>query len=203
MSHCGAPVKKPSGARLGLFLLAVLGMLSLIGLATRVRSTSDLPSGPPAQAPAATSTTLSPVKPPADAQHTAPETHAARVLKEFPSYEVMGRRWRNIVVSPDNSMEALTALAKRLHAEDPKSSFEFFTDGDAQQFRRYMRWATRPTRSNPAQYPYPEAWAERHSIAMAQELMVDLRRGWRWQLTIMNGRGVKPHVELGTTVDLE
>jgi len=142
-----------------------------------------------------------PTKPPDSP--VALEVKAARVVKEFPSYQVMGRRWRNIVVSPDNSMEALTALAKRLHAEDPKSSFEFFTDGDAQQFRRYMRWATRPTRSNPAQYPYPEAWAERHSIAMAQELMVDLRRGWRWQLTIMNGRGVKPHVELGTTVDLE
>ena len=68
----------------------------------------------------------------------------------------MGRRWRNIVVSPDNSLEALTALAKRLHAEDPKSSFEFFTDGDAQQFQRYMPWATRPTRFNPAQYPYPK-----------------------------------------------
>ena len=164
---CGAPVKKPSGARLGLFLLAVLGVLSFIGLATRDRSTSDLPSGPPAQAPVATSTT--PTKPPDSPPPMAPEVKAARVVKEFPSYQVMGRRWRNIVVSPDNSLEALTALAKRLHAEDPKSSFDFFTDGDAQQFQRYMRWASRPTRSNPAQYPYPEAWAERHGIAMVQE----------------------------------
>ena len=80
---CGAPVKKPSGARLGLFLLAVLGVLSLIGLATRDRSTSDLPLGPPAQAPAATSSTPPPAKPPTDAQRTASETPAARVLKEF------------------------------------------------------------------------------------------------------------------------
>ena len=198
---CGAQVKKPSGARLGLFLLAVLGVLSLIGLATRDRSTSDLPSGPPAQAPAATSTT--PTKPPDSPPPIAPEVKAARVVKEFPSYQVMGRRWRTIVVSPDNSLEALTALAKRLHAEDPKSSFEFFTDGDAQQFRRYMRWASRPTSSNPAQYPYSKAWAERHGIAGVQEINMGRPDGWRWKLTIYNGKGVKPHVEWGTTVDLE
>ena len=159
-----------SRARLALFLLAVLGVLgvlSLIGLATRDRSTSDLPSGPPAQAPAATSTT--PTKPLDSPPPMAPEVKAARVVKEFPSYQVMGRPWRAIVVSPDNSLEALTALAKRLHAEDPKSSFEFFTDGDAQQFRRYMRYASRPTSSNPAQYLYPKAWAERHAIATLQE----------------------------------
>jgi hypothetical protein len=165
---CGAPVKKPSGARRGLFLLAVLGVLSLIGLTTRDRSTSDLPSGPPAQAPAATSST--PTKPPDSPPPMAPEVKAARVVKEFPSYQVKERRWRNIVVSPDNSLEALTALAKRLHAEDPKSSFEFFTDGDAQQFRRYMRWASRPTGSNPALYPYSKAWAERHGIADLNEI---------------------------------
>jgi hypothetical protein len=50
---------------------------------------------------------------------------------------------------------------------------------------------------------YPKAWAERHAIAMVQEFMLDLRRGWHWQLVIMNRRGVKPHVEWGTTVDLE
>jgi hypothetical protein len=54
---CGAQAKKPSGARLGLFLLAVLGVFGLIGLTTRDRATSDLQSGPPAQAPTPTSTT--------------------------------------------------------------------------------------------------------------------------------------------------
>jgi hypothetical protein len=200
---CGAPVKKPSGARLVLFLAAVLGVLILIGLATRDRSTSDLPSGPPAQAPAATSTT--PTKPPDSPPPIAPEVKAARVVKEFPSYQVSGRRWRNIVVSPDNSLEALTALAKRLHAEDPKSSFEFFTDGDAQQFRRYMRWASRPAGSNPAQYPYSRDWAERHGIAILQDFNMGLPHGRRWplKLEIYNGEGVKPHVPWGTTVDLE
>jgi hypothetical protein len=53
---CGAPAKKPSGARFGFFLLAVLGVFGLIGFATRDRSTSDLRSGPPAQAPTLTST---------------------------------------------------------------------------------------------------------------------------------------------------
>jgi hypothetical protein len=54
---CGAQAKKPSGARLGLFLLAVLGAFGLIGLATRDRATSDLQPSPPAQAPTPTSTT--------------------------------------------------------------------------------------------------------------------------------------------------
>ena len=200
---CGAPAKKPSGARLGLFLLAVLGVLSLIGLATRDRSTSDLPLGLPAQASAATSTI--PTKPPDSPPPIAPEVKAAHVVKEFPSYQVRGRRWRNIVVSLDNSLEALTALAKRLHAEDLKSSFEFFTDGDAQQFRRYMRWASRPPGSNPAQYPYSKAWAERHGIAGLNEINMGRADGWhwRWKLTIYNGKGVKPHVQWGTIVDLE
>jgi hypothetical protein len=95
-------------------------------------------------------------KPPNNPPPVALEAKAARVMKEFPSYQVMGRRWRNVVVSPDNSLEALTALVKQLHAEDPKSSLEIFTDGDEQQFRRYMRWATRPTRSSPHNTPTPK-----------------------------------------------
>jgi hypothetical protein len=52
---CGAPVKKPSGARLGLFLLAVLGVFGLLALATRDRTPSERPPDPPAHAPAPTS----------------------------------------------------------------------------------------------------------------------------------------------------
>jgi hypothetical protein len=41
---CGAQVKKPSGARLGLFLVAVIGVFALIGIAVRNPSTSDQPA---------------------------------------------------------------------------------------------------------------------------------------------------------------
>jgi hypothetical protein len=40
----------------------------------------------------------------------AAETPETRVVKEFPSYEKAGRRWRNVVISPGASIDALTAL---------------------------------------------------------------------------------------------
>jgi hypothetical protein len=49
---CGAQVKKPSGARLALFLLVVLGVFGLIALATRDPSVRDQPRQPPPSAPA-------------------------------------------------------------------------------------------------------------------------------------------------------
>jgi hypothetical protein len=61
----------------------------------------------------------------ATTEHTPPvEQHAkaAAVLKEFPSYQRMGRRWRSVVVSPNTTIEVLAALAKRLPHEDPKTS---------------------------------------------------------------------------------
>lgn len=52
---CGARVKEPSGARLGLFLLAVMGVLGLIGFAVQHGSVSD--EQPVPSSPVSTSTT--------------------------------------------------------------------------------------------------------------------------------------------------
>jgi hypothetical protein len=52
---CGARVKEPSGARLGLFLVAVMGVLGLIGFAVQNRSFSD--QQPVPSSPVSTSTT--------------------------------------------------------------------------------------------------------------------------------------------------
>jgi hypothetical protein len=46
---CGAPVQKPSGVRLGLPLVAVIGICVLIGLSVRDRSTKDQPPAPSSQ----------------------------------------------------------------------------------------------------------------------------------------------------------
>jgi hypothetical protein len=144
--------------------------------------------------------------PPAKAPDTpplsAPEVKAARVVKEFPSYQSVGRQRRNVVVAPDNSIEALTALAKRLHAEDPKSSFAIFTDGNESQFRRYMLWDLHYTKADTARYPYPQAWADRHYIAIINQFAYSWR-DLRWQLQLFRGDGVKPPVDWGYTVDLD
>src|SRR4029450_3936176 len=67
------------------------------------------------------------------------QAHMATILKEFPSYRHPLRfTKRNIVIARDPSLEALVALAKRRHHDDPESRFMIFTDGDEKQSRRYM-----------------------------------------------------------------
>jgi hypothetical protein len=133
---------------------------------------------------------------------TVPEAKPARVLKEFPSYHRMGRHWRNIVVAADNSIEALTALARRLHREDPKSAFTLFTDGNEEQFRHYMLWDLHYSQPDSATYPYPQAWADRHYIATIMLVILNLRDR-RWQLTLLNATGVYPPVYLGHPIDVD
>jgi hypothetical protein len=134
-------------------------------------------------------------KPPPD-----PQGNAAAILKEFPRYQLPFRRpMRNIVIAPGPSLEALTALAKRLHRDDPHSMFRIFTDGDAQQFQRFRLWHTHFGQPDSAQYPYPKEWANRHNIAIINEFMV----GRGWQLQIFNGTGIKPPVDVGHAVDLD
>jgi zinc ribbon protein len=58
---CGAP-GKPSGVRLGLFLVAVIGIAALIGLSVGDRSTTDQPPTP--SSPVVTSTTSTPAPAP-------------------------------------------------------------------------------------------------------------------------------------------
>jgi Family of unknown function (DUF6030) len=60
---CGAPVKAPSGTRLGLFLLAVMGVLGLIGFAVRDRSANDQQPVPPSQVFTSTTPTTAPSPP--------------------------------------------------------------------------------------------------------------------------------------------
>jgi hypothetical protein len=127
-----------------------------------------------------------------------PDANRAPLVKEFPSYEMLGRRCINIVISPDQSMEALTALAKRLHREDPEASFAIFTDGNDQQFRRYRLWDLHYATPKVAQNPYPKAWANQHYIA---HILHYVLQGWK--LEIMKGDGVKPPVQWGTAVDLD
>jgi hypothetical protein len=135
----------------------------------------------------------------------APETPEAPVVGEFPSYQKAGRHWRNVVIAPDPGIDALTALAQRLHAEDPKSSFWLFTDGNAQQFRRLMLWDLHAGKPDTARYPYPDAWANRHRIAMIKEFVGRGTRGpaFCWKLQVNRGSSVKPPVPSGHTVDLE
>jgi hypothetical protein len=133
------------------------------------------------------------------------ETPEAPVVGAFPSYQKAGRHWRNVVIAPDPSIDALTALAQRLHAEDPKSSFWLFTDGNTQQFRRLMLWDLHSGKADAARYPYPKAWANRHRIAMINEFVVRGTRGsaFCWKLQVNRGNSIKPPVPSGHTVDLE
>ena len=143
---------------------------------------------------AAAGTKPTPAAPPPE-----PQVNIAAILKEFPSHEKAGRRWRNIVISPDNSVEALIALTKQLHAEDPRTSFWIYTDGNNQQFRRLILWDLHYAKADSAQYPYPKAWADRHNIAIINQFGA----AQRWQLQILNGEGVKPPVKWGYTTDLD
>jgi hypothetical protein len=135
-----------------------------------------------------------------------PQANTVAILKEFPSDQHMGRHWRNIVISPNNSIEALTALAKRLHHDNPKTWFRIFTDGNDQQFRKYMLWNMHYASDKGPQHPYPEAWANRHAIAMIHPGARDPRPGrsdFRPHLTMLLGSGVTPPVDVGYTVDLD
>jgi hypothetical protein len=169
----------------GLGVAAVIGALAIFGASV----------GSPAPPPIA----------PGDPPPMAPETTEAPVVKEFQSDEEAGRRGRNVGIAPDTSIDALTALAQRLHAEDPQRSFWIYTDGNEEQFRRLMLWDLHYGTPDMARYPYPEAWANRHGIAMIHEFGVRGTRGPTlcWKLQINQGHGVKPPVPYGHTVDLE
>jgi hypothetical protein len=141
-----------------------------------------------------------PHKPTDEFAPIAAETKAAPVLKEFPSYRhPVGHTKRSIVIAPGPSLEALIALAKRLRREDPESSFMIFTDGNAQQFRRYMLWDTHYAKDDSARYPSPKEWANHHGIALIHRFG-PLRR---WKLQVNRGSALVPPVEPYYTVDLE
>jgi hypothetical protein len=60
---CGAQAQKPSGVRLGLFLVAVIGIPALIGLSVRDWSASDQQPAPFSQVPTSTTLTTSTTPP--------------------------------------------------------------------------------------------------------------------------------------------
>ena len=97
-------------------------------------------------------------------------------------------------VAAEASIDALTALARRLHAEDPRSSFRIFTDGNEEQFRRFMLWDIHYAKDDSARYPYPEAWGNRHDIAMINEFGDRGPRGLTlcWRLQINGDVGSSP-----------
>jgi hypothetical protein len=125
------------------------------------------------------------------------------VLKEFPSYRIGAWHWRNVVVSPGLSLAALTALAKRLHADDPQSFFAVFTSGAEAQFRRFMLWDMYHTGPDAARYPKPQKWMDQHLIAMVARSGYVRLGVLFWQLTVFKGDAVRPQVPEGHTVDLE
>jgi len=128
-----------------------------------------------------------------------PQANITPILKELPRYQgKMGRRWRNIVISPDYPIDTLVALAKHLHREDPEASFHIFTDGNAQRFREFMLWDIHFATPKGAQHRYPERWANEHHIAHILDFTLH-----GWKLEIFQGRGVKPPVQWGTTIDLD
>jgi hypothetical protein len=60
---CGAPAQKPSDVRLGLFLVAVIGIAALIGLSLPDRSTNDQPPAPSSPVPTSPNLTTSTTPP--------------------------------------------------------------------------------------------------------------------------------------------
>jgi hypothetical protein len=76
---CGAQIKKPSGTGLALFLLVVIGVLALIGLATRDRSVSDQQTVPAPQRP-------SPSPTPDPFTTMTPTEHVAEIKKALEAW---------------------------------------------------------------------------------------------------------------------
>jgi hypothetical protein len=138
----------------------------------------------------------------ATTEQTPPVEHHAKataVLQEFPSYQKMGRRWRSVVISPNTTIEELAALMKRLHHEDPKTSFNVFTNGDTKQFRKYMLWTTHYATEKASKHPYPEAWANRHHVGHLHQFLPSQE----WKLVVLQGSGLKPPIPWGASFDLD
>jgi hypothetical protein len=72
---CGAQAQKPSGVRLGLFLVAVIGIPALIGLAVSDWSARDQPPAPSSPVPTSTALTTSPARPTRTLIRSAPAGH--------------------------------------------------------------------------------------------------------------------------------
>jgi len=142
-------------------------------------------------------------------QETPPaETVQEKVVayKELKNYEKSGNTWRSIVIPPKTSQADLIALAKDLHKKDAKSYFHIFDD-DA-KFQEYMDWdinygkvkdkdgkvktidqcpdtnyCLTLVQQQEYAYPFPEAWSDKHEIAMINE-MLDISSGtMKWKLS--------------------
>ncbi len=136
------------------------------------------------------------------------ETAQEKVVayRELKSYEKSGKTWKSVVIPPKTSQADLIALARELHRKDSKSYFHIFDD-DA-KFQEYMDWDinygkvrdkdgkvktidqcldTNYCRTLVQQqkyaYPFPEAWSDKHEIAMINE-MLDISGGtMKWKLS--------------------
>lgn len=142
-------------------------------------------------------------------QETAPiETAQEKIVsyRELKSYEKSGKTWKSIVIPPKTSQADLIALAKDLHKKDAKSYFHIFDD-DA-KFQEYMDWdinygkvrdkdgkvktidqcsdmnyCQSLVQQQKYAYPFPEAWSDKHEIAMINE-MLDISSGMmKWKLS--------------------
>lgn len=126
--------------------------------------------------------------------------------RELESYVKSGQTWKNIVVPVGTIEKDLISLAKDIHKKDASGRYHIFDD-DA-KFQEYKNWDINygkvKDRDGKAKqidqcldiaycrtliqqekyaFPFPEAWGNKHEIAMINE-MIDLKtRTVKWQLT--------------------
>lgn len=126
--------------------------------------------------------------------------------KELTSYDKAGKTWRNIAIPSGTSQKDLIALAKELHAKDTKSYFHIFDD--EAKFKEFMDWdinygKVRDKDGKAKQieqcsdiaycrtlvqqgkdaFPFPEAWATKHKIAIINEMMDTNSGNPKWKLS--------------------
>lgn len=107
-----------------------------------------------------------------------------RELQSYRKDRGRGDLWRNIVVSPKIKRDALVALARQLHKDDPQGRIRIFTDD-----KQFVEFMERDINYPDPAYTYPEKWANKHYIGMINRMFG--RGGGRWVLTSTSSAGTK------------
>lgn len=102
-------------------------------------------------------------------------------FKELKSYQFGGVVWRSIVIPPNLEKEKLIALAHYLHQSASTTSFRIFDDDNEKEYKKFMESDIHYQDNS---YPYPEAWLQKHYIAIINKMLAD--GGARWQLYAMD-----------------
>jgi len=139
---------------------------------------------------------------------TSSETAQAKVVayKELKSYEKAGKTWKSVAIPPKTSQADVIVLATELHKKDAKSYFHIFDD-DA-KVQEYIDWdlnygkvrdrdgevktidqcsdmnyCRTLVQQQKYAYPFPEAWSDKHEIAMINEMLDISSGGMKWKLS--------------------